>query len=106
MRVFQLNDVLTLRLATDAAKRKSLAGAPKLILQGAREHNLKAIDVEIPLKRLVCVTGVSGSGKSTLMQDVLYPALAKAKGKTTEAPGPYDRLLGDDWLDDVAFGWR
>ena len=75
----------------------------RLILQGAREHNLKSIDVEIPLKRLVCVTGVSGSGKSTLIQDVLYPALAKAKGKSTETPGAHDRLLGDDWLDDVAF---
>ena len=92
------------RLHVDAAPPLAItAGAPKLILQGAREHNLKAIDVEIPLKRLVCVTGVSGSGKSTLMQDVLYPALAKAKGKTTETPGAYDRLLGEDWLDDVAF---
>ncbi|MGH6624827.1 MAG: excinuclease ABC subunit UvrA, partial [Burkholderiaceae bacterium] len=70
---------------------------------GAREHNLKAIDVEIPLQRLVCITGVSGSGKSTLIQDVLYPALAKAKGKSTEAPGAFDRLLGDDWLDGVSF---
>ena len=79
------------------------SNAPRLILQGVREHNLKSIDVEIPLKRLVCVTGVSGSGKSTLIQDVLYPALAKAKGKSTETPGAHDRLLGDDWLDDVAF---
>ncbi len=92
------------RLHVDAARPLAIAaGAPKLILQGAREHNLKAIDVEIPLKRLVCVTGVSGSGKSTLMQDVLYPALAKAKGKSTETPGSFDRLLGEDWLDDVAF---
>jgi excinuclease ABC subunit A len=79
------------------------AKTSKLILQGAREHNLKSIHVEIPLQRLVCVTGVSGSGKSTLMQDILYPALAKAKGKSTEAQGDFDRLLGDDWLDGVAF---
>ena len=92
------------RLQVDSVRPLHIAAnAPKLILQGAREHNLKSIDVEIPLKRLVCVTGVSGSGKSTLMQDVLYPALAKAKGKSTETPGAFDRLLGEDWLDDVAF---
>ena len=92
------------RQSVDASRPLPVApNAPKVVLQGAREHNLKAIDLEIPLKRLVCVTGVSGSGKSTLIQDVLYPALAKAKGKSTETPGAFDRLLGDDWLDDVAF---
>ncbi|MEP6608864.1 MAG: excinuclease ABC subunit UvrA [Burkholderiaceae bacterium] len=91
-------------LHVDAARPLPIAAsAPKLIVQGAREHNLKGIDVEIPLQRLVCVTGVSGSGKSTLMQEVLYPALAKAKGKSTDAPGQFDQLLGEDWIDDVAF---
>jgi excinuclease ABC subunit A len=75
----------------------------KLIVEGAREHNLKGITVEIPLERLVCLTGVSGSGKSTLMQNVLLPALLKARGKATEAPGAHERLLGDDWIGDVAF---
>jgi excinuclease ABC subunit A len=79
------------------------SNAPRLVLQNAREHNLKSVTVEVPLKRLVCVTGVSGSGKSTLIQDVLYPALAKAKGRSAETPGAHDRLFGDDWLDDVAF---
>ncbi|MGZ8272860.1 MAG: excinuclease ABC subunit UvrA [Burkholderiaceae bacterium] len=92
------------RLSVDAARPLNVPpNAPRLVLQGAREHNLKSIDVEIPLKRLVCVTGVSGSGKSTLIQDVLYPALAKAKGKATETPGAFDRLLGEDWLDDAVF---
>ncbi|HNC61722.1 MAG TPA: excinuclease ABC subunit UvrA [Rhodocyclaceae bacterium] len=75
--------------------------APKLVLEGAREHNLKQVGVEIPLGHLVCVTGVSGSGKSTLIQDVLYPALLKKKGKPTETPGAHARLLGDDWLAEV-----
>ena len=72
-----------------------------LELRGAREHNLKNIDARIPLKRLVCVTGVSGSGKSTLIEDVLYPALLKYKGKPTEAPGPFDGLRGAELVDDV-----
>src|ERR1700733_299676 len=65
-----------------------------LELHGASEHNLKNVDVRIPLKRLVCVTGVSGSGKSTLVEDVLYPALLKYRGKPTEAPGQFTGLRG------------
>jgi excinuclease ABC subunit A len=72
-----------------------------LELTGAREHNLKNIDVRIPLKRLVCVTGVSGSGKSTLVEDVLYPALLKYRGKPTEAPGQFSGLRGAELIDDV-----
>ena len=72
-----------------------------LELKGAREHNLKNIDVRLPLKRLVCVTGVSGSGKSTLVEDVLYPALLKYRGKPTEAPGQFDGLRGAELIDDV-----
>ncbi|HRA79040.1 MAG TPA: excinuclease ABC subunit A, partial [Burkholderiaceae bacterium] len=79
------------------------ASTRKLIVEGAREHNLKCVSVEIPLERLVCLTGVSGSGKSTLMQNVLLPALLKARGKPTESPGAHDRLLGDDWIGDVVF---
>src|SRR6266850_2263202 len=68
--------------------------SPVLELLGATEHNLKGIDIGIPLKRLVCITGVSGSGKSTLVQDVLYAALRKAKGKPTEVPGAFRELRG------------
>jgi excinuclease ABC subunit A len=84
------------------ATRNVPPDTPKLLLEGAREHNLKGIDAAFPLGKLVVVTGVSGSGKSTLVQDVLYPALCKAKGKTTETPGAHARLLGDDWIADVA----
>jgi excinuclease ABC subunit A len=72
-----------------------------LRLVGAGEHNLKNIDVAIPLGRLVCVTGVSGSGKSTLVHDILYPALLRAKGKPTENPGVHRALLGAELIDDV-----
>jgi excinuclease ABC subunit A len=84
-------------------KRLVTEATPKLILEGARDHNLKNVTVEFPLQHLVCVTGVSGSGKSTLMQDVLFPALARHFGKATETPGEHDRLLGADWLTDAVF---
>jgi excinuclease ABC subunit A len=78
------------------------AGTTKKIeLLGAAEHNLKNIDVVIPLERLVCITGVSGSGKSTLVQDVLYAALRKAKGKPTEVPGAFAQLRGHALIEDV-----
>jgi excinuclease ABC subunit A len=79
------------------------ANTPRLILEGARDHNLQNVSVEVPLQRLVCVTGVSGSGKSTLVQDVLYPALARHFGKATDTPGAFDRLLGAEQLSDAVF---
>ncbi len=84
-------------------RRPVEASTPKLVLEGATEHNLQGVTVEFPLQRLVCITGVSGSGKSTLMQDVLYPALARHFGKATETPGAHERLLGADWLADAVF---
>jgi excinuclease ABC subunit A len=75
--------------------------SPILELLGAAEHNLKNIDVGIPLQRLVCITGVSGSGKSTLVQDVLYAALRKAKGKPTEVPGTFRELRGHALIEDA-----
>ncbi|NGT14284.1 excinuclease ABC subunit UvrA [Achromobacter insolitus] len=77
------------------------ANTPRLLLEGVSAHNLKNVSVELPLGRLVCVTGVSGSGKSTLVQDVLYPALLKQKGKPSEAPGTFERLLGAEQIADV-----
>ncbi|MES2508343.1 MAG: excinuclease ABC subunit UvrA [Pseudomonadota bacterium] len=84
-------------------KRPVTDNTPRLILEGARDHNLKNLTVDFPLQRLVCVTGVSGSGKSTLMQDILAPALLRQFGKATETPGLHDRLLGADHLTDVVF---
>ncbi len=77
------------------------AHTPKLVLEGARAHNLKNLSVEIPLGRLVVLTGVSGSGKSTLMQQVLLPAMLQALARPTDAPGRFERLLGAELLADV-----
>ncbi len=97
-------DYLSGRKQVDTGRSQPVVASTKrLVLEGAREHNLKNVAVEIPLERLVCLTGVSGSGKSTLMQNVLLPALLKARGKPTESPGAHDRLLGDDWIGDVVF---
>jgi excinuclease ABC subunit A len=87
-------------------KRAEAPRAPRpperfLRLEGAAEHNLKDLDVAFPLERLVCVTGVSGSGKSTLVQDVLYAALRKAKGKPTETPGRHRALQGAEQVGEV-----
>ncbi len=79
----------------------AVRASTSLVLRGAREHNLKALDVTIPLRRFVCITGVSGSGKSTLVGNVLYPALAKSFGKAVEAAGRHDSLEGAGALDDV-----
>ncbi len=84
-------------------KRMVTDHTPRLILEGVREHNLKNVTAEIPLQRLVCVTGVSGSGKSSLIQDVLAPALLRHFGKATESAGAHDRLLGADHLSEAVF---
>ncbi len=72
-----------------------------LILRGASEHNLKEIDVEFPLGRLICVTGVSGSGKSTLVGDILYRALHRIFHRSTRLAGRHDRIDGVEHIDKV-----
>ncbi len=67
----------------------------------AQKHNLKQLNLRIPLDILVCITGVSGSGKSTLVHDVLYTAIKKAKGELKESPGGLDAIRGAEFLSDV-----
>jgi excinuclease ABC subunit A len=102
--LFQRKRVETPRIAgrVDSSGSPAIAVEPGVLrLEGAAEHNLKNVDVEIPLHRMVCVTGVSGSGKSTLVHDVLLPALLRAKGKPTDSPGRHRALQGADLIGDV-----
>ena len=83
------------------SERRSFKARKALKIVAASEHNLKNIDVEIPLGLFVCVTGVSGSGKSTLVSDILYKALAKKLYRSKEKPGSYKKLEGVEFIDKV-----
>ena len=72
-----------------------------LVIRGARENNLKGIDVEIPLGKLICVTGVSGSGKSSLINEILYKKLAAEKNRVKVRPGRCDGIDGLQYVDKV-----
>jgi excinuclease ABC subunit A len=90
-----------LRIQIPTARRER--GTQRIKIYGARAHNLKGIDIEIPLRMLVAITGVSGSGKSTLLHDVLYPALASAKKQASGAfvASGWERLEGAEFIDEV-----
>ncbi len=86
----------------DSKRARRAGNGHHLTLKGAREHNLKGIDVEFPQGTLSVITGVSGSGKSTLMSDILYPALVNRLSRETPMPeGRYDSLRGIEHLDKV-----
>jgi excinuclease ABC subunit A len=72
-----------------------------LVLRGARGNNLKGVDVEFPLGKLICVTGVSGSGKSTLINDTLQPILSQHFYRSLRDPLPYDAIEGLEYIDKV-----
>ncbi len=73
----------------------------EIIIRGARQNNLKNIDVHIPLSKFVCITGVSGSGKSTLINDVMYKWLARVFYRAREKPGDCDEIIGGEHVDKV-----
>ena len=81
--------------------RRRSPNGKALLIKGAREHNLKNIDVEIPLGVFVCVTGVSGSGKSTLINEILHRRLAHELNRAAVKPGAHDAILGIEHLDRV-----
>jgi excinuclease ABC subunit A len=91
------------RLSIPVPKIRREPGREKLVLKGARIHNLRGVDIEIPLGLLCCVTGVSGSGKSTIVHQVLYRALMQALGQTEGADPAhlYRELSGTPHLNDV-----
>ncbi len=89
----------TLKIEIPTARRKG--NGTWITIKGAREHNLKNIDVKIPLGMFVCITGVSGSGKSTLMSDVLFPAISNRLMRSKHPEGAYDRVLGLEHIDKI-----
>jgi excinuclease ABC subunit A len=89
------------RRAIPTPEVRRVPGDRRLKVLGAREHNLKDIDLEIPLGLLVCITGVSGSGKSTLVQEVLLRALMQKVYRSRALPGKHRRLVGWEQIDKV-----
>ena len=88
-----------LRIEVPQDRRKP--GRNKLRIMGARQNNLKNIDVTLPLGLFTCVTGVSGSGKSSLVNDILYPVLASTLHRAQVNPGPHDEIKGLRFVDKV-----
>jgi excinuclease ABC subunit A len=89
------------RMKVPIPEKRRNGNGKSLYLIGARENNLKNINVRIPLGRLVCITGVSGSGKSTLMVEILYKALARYLHGSNTLPGEHDRIEGLELIDKV-----
>jgi excinuclease ABC subunit A len=88
------------KIEVPPARRKPLEGQ-YLRLYNASGHNLKNVDLELPLGVMVCVTGVSGSGKSTLINETLYPILSRHFYRSEKNPLPYDRIEGLEFIDKV-----
>ncbi len=92
---------LSRRLHVPMPEKRRTGNGKHLRLVGARANNLKNLDIDIPLGKLVCITGVSGSGKSTLMVDILYKALARELHGAHTWPGDHERIEGLEYVDKI-----
>ncbi|HKL85152.1 MAG TPA: excinuclease ABC subunit UvrA, partial [Treponemataceae bacterium] len=88
-------------LKMDIPLKRSTGNGKFITLTGASEHNLKNIDIEIPLGSFTCITGVSGSGKSTLLSDVLFPAISNRVMRSSHTEGAYKKITGLENIDKV-----
>ena len=88
-----------LKIEVPAVRREG--NGKEILVRGAREHNLKGIDVRIPLGMFVCITGVSGSGKSTLLTDLLYPAISNRVMRSSLREGDFDAIEGIGNIDKI-----
>jgi excinuclease ABC subunit A len=89
------------KLKIEVPEKRREGNGKSLVIRGARGNNLKQIDVEFPLGKLICVTGVSGSGKSTLVNDTLQPILSQHFYRSLQDPLPYDAIEGLEHVDKV-----
>ena len=92
-------DYLTGRRRIENPEKLRPGNGKSLIIRGARGNNLKNVDVEFPLGKLICVTGVSGSGKSTLVNETLRPILSKLLYRSYDQPLDYDSVEGTEHID-------
>lgn len=92
---------LSKRKQIEVPRERRPGNGKKLTIRGARANNLKNIDIDIPLGKLVCITGVSGSGKSTLMGDILYQSLARTLNRARTIPAEHDTIEGVEHLDKI-----
>lgn len=88
-------------LRIEVPKKRRSSGKSAIKIRGASENNLQNVDVDLPLRRFTCITGVSGSGKSTLIFEVLYKTLAKRLSGTKAIPGAHKSILGTEYIDKI-----